>query len=287
MSFTPILPLSGYTGWTFLQRTLDSQKAVFAKGAEVQRDADYFRENIGKIDSAEALVSDYRLLKVALGAFGLGDDINNRYFIQRILSDGTTSSEALSAKLADKTYARLSAAFGFGEEGTPLNQNEGFADMILTAYQDRQFEIAIGDRDEAMRLALNAKRELSDLASRSEASSDDTLWYSVMGSTPLRKVFETALGLPTGFGKLDLDQQLSTLRSKTEALLGSSDIAQFSDPDRIEGLVRRYLLRAEAASGTINPMTPGAGALLLLQAAGMGAETGTEGGASNILSLLG
>ena len=166
MSYAPLLPLTGYTGWTFLQRTIDTQKELHANSAEAKRDEAYFRENIGKIGSAEELVADYRLLKVALGAFGLGDDINNRYFIQRVLSDGTTSDSAISSKLADKTYARLSAAFGFGAGETPLNKMEGFADALLTSWKDRQFEAAVGEQDETLRLALNAKRELADLASR-------------------------------------------------------------------------------------------------------------------------
>ena len=281
MSYTPILPLTGYTGWAFLQRTLETQKVTFANSAELRRDEDYFRENIGKITSAEELVSDYRLLKVTLGAFGLDDDINNRYFIQRVLSDGTTNSGAISSKLADKTYARLSAAFGFGVGEIPLNQLEGFADAMLVSYKDRQFEVAVGAQDDTLRLALNARRELSDLASRATSSSADTLWYSVMGSEPLREVFETALGLPSSFASIDLDQQLATFRDKTDVLLGDSEIGQFSDGDKIEALIRRYLIRAEASSGSISMMTPGAGALALLQAGGS-----SVAGGSSLMSIL-
>ena len=172
MSFSPVIPLSGYSGWIFLQRTLDSQKQTFVSSAQNQRDQEYFRQNIGKIETAEQLVSDRRLFKVALGAFGLDDDINNRYFMQKVLADGTSEDTALANKLADKSYARFSAAFGFGDGGTPATQTEGFADTILAAYNDRQFEIAVGEQDETMRLAMNAKRELVTLAAGT--SSDDT-----------------------------------------------------------------------------------------------------------------
>lgn len=280
MSFTPVIPLSGYSGWSFLQRTLDSQKQAFTSSPENRRDEAYFRENIGKVETAEQLVSDRRLLKVALGAFGLGDDINNRFFIQKVLQDGTTDSKALANKLADKAYARFSAAFGFGDGGTPSTQSAGFADAVLAAYNDRQFEIAVGAQDETMRLALNAKRELAALAS--STSSKDTKWFNIMGSTPLREVFETALGLPSSFGALDLDQQLKTLRTKTDALLGDGEISQFSDPDKMDALIRRYLVRAQAESGTYSLLTPGAGALQLLQ----GATSSGSGTASSLLSLL-
>ena len=75
----------GYLGWKLLERTLDSQKQVFSKSAEIQRSRDYFVENISKVEAAEDLVGNYKLLSVALRAFGLDDDINNKYFIRKVL----------------------------------------------------------------------------------------------------------------------------------------------------------------------------------------------------------
>ena len=85
MSYQPVIPSAGLAGWNFLQRTYDAQFKAFNASAQLQRDTDYFREKVGEIQSAEDLVKDRRLLSVALGAFGLQDDIDNRYFIQKIL----------------------------------------------------------------------------------------------------------------------------------------------------------------------------------------------------------
>ena len=85
MSFVPVIPTAGLAGWSYLQRTGDDQKRIFTESSDVQRDTAYFRDRIGTITTAEELVSDRRLLKVALGAFGLGDDINNKYFIRNTL----------------------------------------------------------------------------------------------------------------------------------------------------------------------------------------------------------
>ena len=76
--FQPIIPTDGLAGWRFLQRTYDTQLDSFARSAPVQRDTDYFAQKIASVTSAEELVADRRLLTVALGAFGLQDDINNR-----------------------------------------------------------------------------------------------------------------------------------------------------------------------------------------------------------------
>jgi len=78
----PLLPLGGYAGWRFLSSSLESQMARFADSPAQARDIAYFREKIAGITDAGALVSDFRALRVALGAFGLQDDLPNRAFIR-------------------------------------------------------------------------------------------------------------------------------------------------------------------------------------------------------------
>ncbi|NHX27484.1 DUF1217 domain-containing protein, partial [Escherichia coli] len=197
MTFQPIVPLGGYAGWRFLQKTLPAQQAAFEQSPQMARDVSYFKEQIGHVSSAEMLVADRRLLHVALDAFGLGDDINNRFFIRKVLEDGTLDSAALANRMADKRYLQLAKAFGFGDFDTPNTLLSDFGDKVIADYKTRQFEQAVGSQNENMRLAMNMMRELSDLAA--EDSSDETKWFSIMGSKPLRSALETALGLPSQF----------------------------------------------------------------------------------------
>lgn len=273
MTYTPVIPLSGLAGWSFLKRTMETQKAAYVASPEIKRDEAYFREKIGSIKTAEELVSDRRLLKVALGAFGLEGDINNKFFIRRVLDDGTLSTDALANRLADKQYLALSKAFGFGDNAIPSSQSKGFADKILSQYETRSFESAVGKQDDTMRLALNAERELSSLASRT-SSSDDTLWFTVMGSAPLRQVFQTAFGLPSSFGSLDLDQQLSTYKARAEQAFGDESIKQFSEPDALNALIRRFLAQSEVQNTSSGGGT--SAALTILQS-----------GQSSLVSILG
>ncbi len=246
MSYTPAIPLTGYAGWAFLKRTMASQQTAMAATTEIKSDEAYFRENIGKISTAEDLVGDRRLLKVALGAFGLSADIDNKYFIKKVLQDGTLNTTALANKLADKQYLKLSAAFGFGDFPVPSTKISTFPDKILEAYKARQFETAVGEQDGDLRLALNLERELPALAAKT--SSDDTKWLTIMGNTALRSVFETALGLPKSIGTLDIDQQLTAFKDKSQAQLGSASLSQFSEPAAMDKLVKRFLLRSEVAN---------------------------------------
>jgi hypothetical protein len=261
MTYSPIIPMSGYAGWTFLQRTLTKQQDTFVKSPEITRDEDYFRANIGKVKTAEDLVKDRRLLKVALGAFGLDADLNNKAFIQKVLADDTSSATALANKLADKQYLKFATAFGFGS-GTPNTNATGFADTIITSYNARSFESAVGDQDGDLRLALNAQRELATLSTSS--SSETTKWYGILGNTALRQVFTKALGLPASISSADLDVQLKTFQDKAATTFGDANVSQFTDATKVEGLIRRFLVKSQADS-LASSVGSGAIALAMLQ----------------------
>ena len=262
MSFQPVIPLGGAAGWAFLQRTRAAQQRAFDASPEVQRDTAYFAKKIGDVETSADLVDDRQLLRVALGAFGLDDDINNTYFIKKVLDDGTLDPSDLANKLSDKRYLEFSKAFGFGDYEIPRTQISDFGADLSAAYRQKQFEIAVGQQDETMRLAMTVDHGLSDIVEGS--GSDDTKWYKIMGNPPLRKVFEMAFGLPTAFGALDLDQQLSTFRDKADRYLGTSSVDQFADKDKTDELTRLFLVRSQIASGSAS-MSGGAIALTLLR----------------------
>ncbi|MFN3936831.1 MAG: DUF1217 domain-containing protein [Gemmobacter sp.] len=262
MTFQPIVPVGGYGGWAFLKRTMDRQLAVHAAQPALRRDADYFRGRIAQIESAEQLVADRRLLRVALGAFGLEADIDNRFFIRKVLDDGTLDPKALANRLADKRYQALSAAFGFGDFAVPRSRIGGFAERIVAAWESRQFEAAVGTVDENLRLALNARRDLAEIGGKT--MSEPARWFTVMAQPPLRKVFEVAYGLPPAFAALDVDRQRVILEDKSRAAFGSRGVSQFTDPERMEQLLRRFLIRAEAAQGPATT-APASAALHLLR----------------------
>jgi hypothetical protein len=265
MTFSPTLPFAGYSGWTFLKRTMPTQRAAFDASAGQMRNEDYFRKNIGKITSAEELVADRRLLQVALGAYGLESDINNKYFIKKVLADGTLKEGTLANRLSNKQYEKMSAAFGFGDFSTPRNKLSDFADKTMALFKERQFESAVGEQNGDYRIALNAERELPALALKS--GSEDTLWYTVLGNIPLRRVFERALGLPSSFGTIDLDQQLSTMKSRLEKRFGTDSVRQFSDPEKVESLIRRFLVQSDITNASAQTSRASA-ALELLQSGG-------------------
>lgn len=96
MIFQPVIVGPGLAGWNFLQATYDSQFEAFNRDPVLKRDTEYFAEKIGDVFTPQELVADRRLLSVALGAFGLSDDLNSQAFILKILEDGTGDPSALA-----------------------------------------------------------------------------------------------------------------------------------------------------------------------------------------------
>lgn len=256
MTYAPVIPATGALGWAFLKRTASTQQAALSKSPEVQRDADYFRAKIGKIDTAAQLVADRRLLRISLEAYGLEADTDARAFIKKVLDDGTLKTGALSMKLADPRYKALAEAFGFGDFPVPNTKLSDFADKLLSRWQERRFETAVGEQNGDLRLALNARREMAALAG--STASETTKWLKVIGNPPLRNVMQKALNLPDSFAALDLDKQVAVLRDRADRAFGDTTISQFKSPDKVEDLIRRFLTRAEMATA------PQSGALTML-----------------------
>jgi hypothetical protein len=262
MTFQPVVPFGGSAGWSFLQRTREAQQAAFDNSAINDREKNYFAENIGKVNTAEDLVNDRELLSFSLSAFGLEDDINNKFFIQKILENGTLSDDSLANRLSDKRYFALSEAFGFGDVSPPRNKLSDFADRISSAALERRFEVAVGEQNSNMRLALGLERELREIVEQD--LSNNAMWFTVMANPPLRTVFETALSLPSSIGALDIDRQLDIFSNKAAAVFGDPNISQFSEPEKQDELLRLFLARSDG-SGQLTASTGGSIALAILQ----------------------
>lgn len=259
MNFQPVVPLGGYAGWRFLARTQGAQAEVFNASAQQARLADHVRKALPNALTPEALVADRRLLEVALGAYGLKDDVDARAFVRTLLSEGTLKPDALANRLSDKRYAAFAREFGYGDLG-PRVMLPGFADRLLARFQAQEFQAAVGARNDDLRLALNVEGALKDLLA--ERSGTDAQWFALMGNPPLRQVFETALGLPRSFGRLDVDRQLAVFKDRAQAALGTASLAEIARPETRETLVRLFLLRSDAATGAPSPQ---ATALALLR----------------------
>lgn len=274
MPFTPAIPTGGLAGWNFLQSSLDKQTEIFNRSPDIQRDVDYFRENIGSLTTLDEFMSDRRLLKVALGAFGLGEEINKGAFVRKILEEGTTDSSAFAVRLNNPDYLDLAETFSVSDGNLSINSTT--AEQIIADYQKESFEVELGNVDNSMRLALNFRTEIAELANA--GLSENAGWFRAMGSVPLRTVLEGAFNLPTSFSQLDVDRQKEILSDKANQLLGGKTVDIFSNPEVVESAIRRFLVTEQINQGP-STTTPGFAALSIL-----GGGLGSAGIANLLLS---
>lgn len=267
IGFQPIVPHTGYFGWRFLERTVDTQRTAFENSPELLRDLQYFKENIGKATTAEDLVNDRRLLKVALGAFGLEDDLNKRAYVLKALVEGTDADDSFANRMVDKRYQKLSKAFGYGNVQGARVARSDFAENILTPFKIRKFEVAVGNSDESMRLAMVFAREIGEFAASENA--DNAAWFKIMGNPPLRQIFETAFGLPKSFGLLDVDKQRDTFRDKARMMFGDSSLAVFKESENVDKMLRTFFVRKQISESNVSGVR-GSTALTLLKSSADG-----------------
>ena len=270
MPFAPAIPFGGLSGFRFLERTYERQFETFNESPDLDREVAYFLEAAEKITTVDQLMADRRVLSVVLAAFGLDEDLDKRAFIRKVIEGGTLDGDAFANRLVEPAYREMSEFLAFGDfGGTLIFENTRL--NIVDRYRERQFELSVGDVDLNMRLALNFKREATKIATESAGSSENTGWLRLLGSQPLRAVVEGAFFLPSQFALIDIDQQVEEIKARSINLLGSSSPSELLDPEKLDRVVERFLLRQDALNGQSSASTSGTVALSLLQSSNLGA----------------
>lgn len=205
----------------------------------------YFDENIALVTSIDDFLADPDLVKVALSAFDAEKWTNSPALLRQALEDGGEGSGALANVLGEKGLAAMSRAFGFDTEPKTGLQTKGFAGDIIDSHQWQLFEEAVSGVDAAIGTALSFQRAAPGLAGLS--SSNNTKWYNVLGDSMMREVFQTALGLPSGFSQIDLDKQLEMLTEKAESRFGITEFSDLEDPEVLNKVIHSYLLQSQVS----------------------------------------
>jgi hypothetical protein len=276
--YQPVIPLSGNSGWQFLQKTYDRQLESFSNSSQVKADRAYFTEKFSKPMTAEAFLDDKRLLRVAMTSFGLAGEEWKRGFISKVLTESADPESTFLARLNNAQYTAFAKAF------TPVAGKIAIEpealEKIATAYSAAAFEAAVGEVDDTMRLALNYQSDISGLMGN--GSSQTAILYRILGDVPVRAVLEGALNLPSSMSTLDIDRQAEMLKEGLQSKLGISDVRELADPDKVDQVIRRYHALQAIANGS-GGTSSAANALTLLNG---GVGLGGQGGINLLLSGL-
>ncbi len=125
----------------------------------------------------------------------------------------------------------------------------------------------MGESNNDMRLAMNLKREIGELAAGEGAS-----LFKVIGSKPLRQVFEKAFNLPSQFVQLDIDRQVEVFGDKLSKMFGRDDLTVFQDPANVDKLITRFLAISQIETGAAATSATSSALTLLQNANGGGSQ---------------
>ena len=197
----------------------------------------YYEANIGSVKSIGDLVGNYRLLSYALNAYGLGDQINSKGLITKVLEGGVSNPKSLANTLPNSQWKAFAAAFNFVDSGaTPPSSTSAVA-TTTGDYVEQQLESDQGNQDVGVQLALYFQRVAPTVTSE----------YGILADPNLLEVAGTIMGLaPTAASDLQ-PQTLSELMP----------LSDLQDPAKLTQLTERFTAMYDYTYGPSSGATSG------------------------------
>ncbi len=226
----------------------------------VKTAAAYYAKNIGAVKSASQLIGDYRLLSYALKAYGLGDQVNNKALIQKVLAGGVANSHALANTLPNPAWRKFAAAFNFAAKGATAPTSSKSVATTKSDYVEQQLESDQGQSDPGIQLALYFARVAPTITNS----------FQILGDENLLEVVQTIFNLPATASASQIDKE-------AKAVSKLAPIADLSNPKKLSQLVERFTANYDLTYG------PTSGATASLTVAS-GNQTSSVSAASTILA---
>lgn len=247
------------TAFLAVTQNLSRYQAMTAAEPAVKTATAYYEANIGSVSSVQDLVGNYRLLSYALNAYGLGDQINNKGLITKVLEGGVSNSKSLANTLPDSRWKAFAAAFNFVDSGATSPSSSSAVTTTTSDYVEQQLESDQGGQDVGVQLALYFRRVAPTVNSE----------YGILADTNLLQVAATIMGLSPSAAA---DLQPQTLSE----LMPVSDL---QDPAKLQQLTERFTAMYDYTYG------PGSGATTSLTA-DSGNSSSEQSGAATVLSSI-
>ena len=202
---------------------MDRSLARTAEKPVVERDVEQYREAIGKVKSVDDFISNDRVYRFAMKAFGLDDMTYAKALMRKVLEEGTDSPKALANKLTDTRYREFAEAFNFNRYGTATTSFDRAQQGTIDKYLRQTLEEDAGQQNEGVRLALYFQRKAATIDSA----------FDILAEPALLKVVQTATGISPMTAAADIDKQAAMISDRL-------DIEDLHDPEKLGKFLTRF-----------------------------------------------
>jgi hypothetical protein len=205
--------------------TSDLSRSLTTVSADpmVERNTEYYLENIGSIKSIDDFLGDDRIFAYAMKAFGLEDMTYAKAFMRKVLEEGIDESSSFANQLTDDRYRQFAETFNFDRYGETATIFSRAQEGVTEAYARQTLEEREGASNEGVRLALYFSRKAEEIDSA----------YDILADKALAETVYTALGLPDEFAMSDISKQAAYIEDHI-------DIEKLQDPEYLNDFLERF-----------------------------------------------
>lgn len=140
---------STYLDYNLVVRDMKESINRVSQQKVVERDTEYYKENIGKVTTVDAFLDDYRLYSYAMKAHGLEDMTYAKAFMRKVLESDLNDDNSYANKLSDDRYRNFAMAFSF-DKSTTAAQTGAQEDALIGLYNAN-----IANADSVMNTEVN------------------------------------------------------------------------------------------------------------------------------------
>ncbi|QGM96188.1 DUF1217 domain-containing protein [Methylocystis parvus] len=210
-------------------------RAVAAKAPDVAAETNYFKANIAKATSIDALLKDRRLFNYAMKAFGLGDRLYAVGMMRKVMAQGVANSGALANTLRDPNILAFAKAFDYAGKGAGVVSGR-FAESVAGRYVEQAMQAQQGAQNPGVELALYFREQAPQLTSV----------YGALADKKLLQVVQTALDISPRTSTQPIDTQARLLKAKL-------NIDDFKDARKLDAFIARFAATYDMRSAGTTP----------------------------------
>jgi hypothetical protein len=221
--------ISAVAAYRLAQKSGDAALQSFTKQKGIQREVQYFHENIGSVKDVDALFKDRRLAAFVLTGVDLGSEARYPVRAKKILSEKVDDSNAWMNKLVDSKWRDAAETLQFGERGLLKIKTKDVQDEIEKSYLKNQYNSYLEKQAPAAATARYFKEKAGSITSV----------YEILGDSKLRDFVTSTFNLPKEMAYQSVETQAANVQRRV-------NLKDLKNEEYVDKMIQRYLVQQDA-----------------------------------------